>query len=166
MTALPLEVDGGLRIGGDKATGSDRFPVEDPATGDVIAEVGDGSEDDARSAVDAAADALGAWAATAPRDRAEVLRRTFELMTERATSLADTMPTSRPPSTTSARPRARGRLISWRAASRLVEGDTTAQSRTGVMTSAVVLVGQSPCGRRFTSSSVTRPTSSTPSTTG
>ncbi|GIE00416.1 NAD-dependent succinate-semialdehyde dehydrogenase [Paractinoplanes durhamensis] len=60
----------------------------DPATGDVIATVADGSEADAVAAVDAAAEAAAAWAATPPRVRGEHLRRAFELMSARADELA------------------------------------------------------------------------------
>ena len=40
------------------------------------------------AAVDAADAAAAAWAATAPRERAEILRRAFELMTARGGELA------------------------------------------------------------------------------
>ncbi|SNY55068.1 NAD-dependent succinate-semialdehyde dehydrogenase [Paractinoplanes atraurantiacus] len=79
-----------LFIGGKWVPSStgDRFDVKDPATGDVIATVADGSEADATAAVDAAAEAGKAWAATAPRVRGEALRKAWELMTERAGELA------------------------------------------------------------------------------
>ncbi len=79
-----------LFIGGKwvPARGGDRFEVRDPATGDVIATVADGGEADADAAVDAAAGAGAAWAATPPRERGEVLRRAWELMTERSGELA------------------------------------------------------------------------------
>ncbi|HST67462.1 MAG TPA: NAD-dependent succinate-semialdehyde dehydrogenase [Mycobacteriales bacterium] len=70
------------------AQAGDRFDVHDPATGAVIAAVADGRVEDAAAAVDAADAAAAGWAATAPRERAEVLRRAFELMTERADELA------------------------------------------------------------------------------
>jgi len=54
------------------------FPVFDPATGLVIADVSDGTAVDASAAVDAAAAAFPGWAATAPRERAEILRRVEE----------------------------------------------------------------------------------------
>ena len=57
------------------------FDVDDPATGEVIATVADASVEDGLAAVSAASAALPAWSATPPRQRAEVLRRTFELMT-------------------------------------------------------------------------------------
>jgi succinate-semialdehyde dehydrogenase/glutarate-semialdehyde dehydrogenase len=79
-----------LFIGGKwvPASSGKRFDVLDPATGDVIATVADGGESDAMAAVDAAAAAGAAWAATAPRVRGEVLRKAWELMTERADELA------------------------------------------------------------------------------
>ncbi|MEV6304735.1 NAD-dependent succinate-semialdehyde dehydrogenase [Actinoplanes sp. NPDC051861] len=79
-----------LFIGGKwvPASSGGRFDVLDPATGDVIASVADGSEVDAISAVEAAAAAGPGWAATSPRQRSEVIRKAFELMTERAADLA------------------------------------------------------------------------------
>jgi succinate-semialdehyde dehydrogenase/glutarate-semialdehyde dehydrogenase len=65
-----------------------RFDVFDPATGDVLASVADATVEDGQAAVTAAYTALAGWAATAPRQRGEVLRRAFELMTERADALA------------------------------------------------------------------------------
>lgn len=56
------------------------FDVFDPATGAVITQVSNGTEADATSAVDAAAHALTSWRKVAPRERSEILRRTFELM--------------------------------------------------------------------------------------
>jgi succinate-semialdehyde dehydrogenase / glutarate-semialdehyde dehydrogenase len=70
------------------ASSGGRFDVHDPSTGDVIASVADGTVEDAIAAVDAADAAAASWAATAPRQRAEILRRTFDLMTERADELA------------------------------------------------------------------------------
>ena len=81
-----METD--LFIGGKWVSSDSRFDVLDPATGEVIASVADGSVADAAAAVDAASAALDSWAATAPRQRSEVLRRAFELMTERADELA------------------------------------------------------------------------------
>src|SRR5690606_20143315 len=65
-----------------------RFDVLDPATGAVLTSVASASVDDALAAVDAADAAAAGWAATAPRERAEILRRAFELMTERADEIA------------------------------------------------------------------------------
>jgi succinate-semialdehyde dehydrogenase / glutarate-semialdehyde dehydrogenase len=79
-----------LFIGGRSVPASDggRFDVIDPATGDVLQTVANGTVEDAIAAVDAAASAAPAWAATAPRQRGEILRRAYQLMTERADELA------------------------------------------------------------------------------
>jgi succinate-semialdehyde dehydrogenase/glutarate-semialdehyde dehydrogenase len=79
-----------LWIGGKAVPASDggRFDVLDPATGEVLASVADGTVDDAIAAVDAAEAAAVAWAATSPRERSEILRRAFELMTAEAETLA------------------------------------------------------------------------------
>ena len=79
-----------LMIAGRWADASDHqtFAVDDPATGEVIATVANASVEDGLAAVSAASAALPGWAATPPRQRAELLRRTFELMTERAEDLA------------------------------------------------------------------------------
>src|SRR6202050_3321047 len=92
-TVLSAEAIGAptqLLIGGNWVDASDHltFEVDDPATGEVIAEVANGSVEDGLAAVTAASEALPGWAATAPRQRAEVLRRTFELMTQRAEDFA------------------------------------------------------------------------------
>ncbi len=65
-----------------------RIPVVDPSTETLLAHVADAGLGDAAAAVDAAARAAPGWAATAPRKRSEILRRCFELMTERADVLA------------------------------------------------------------------------------
>jgi succinate-semialdehyde dehydrogenase/glutarate-semialdehyde dehydrogenase len=79
-----------LHIGGKDIPARDggRFDVLDPATGEVIASVADGAAADALAAVDAAHGSASAWAATAPRERAEILRRAFELMTSQAEDYA------------------------------------------------------------------------------
>src|SRR5215213_6496849 len=79
-----------LYIGAKWVPASDggRFDVLDPATGRTIASVANGTEEDAIAAVDAAEQAAAAWAATSPRERSEVLRRAFELMTAQSEQLA------------------------------------------------------------------------------
>lgn len=77
----------GLYIGGEWIPGGG-IPVVNPATADVLAEVPDASVADAVRAVDAAQAAAAQWRATPARQRAEILRRWFELMTERADELA------------------------------------------------------------------------------
>ncbi|WP_329081111.1 MULTISPECIES: NAD-dependent succinate-semialdehyde dehydrogenase [unclassified Streptosporangium] len=79
-----------LYLGGKAVQAADgaRFPVVDPATGEVIASVANGGIGDAIVAVDAAERAAASWAATPPRSRAEILRTAFELTVERAADLA------------------------------------------------------------------------------
>ena len=86
-----LDVPTGLFIGGEWGKGSGTFPVLDPATEEPLAEVADGTVSDALDAVSAASAALPGWAATPPRQRAEVLRKAFELMTERGEQFARLM---------------------------------------------------------------------------
>ena len=84
-TATPTE----MFIDGKWGGGSQgSFAVLDPSTGDAIAEVPRAGLDDLDRAIAAAAAAGPEWAATAPRERAEVLRRTFELMIARREELA------------------------------------------------------------------------------
>ena len=91
MTDLIGDVPTDCYIGGEwrKASDGDTFEVDDPATGKVIATVANASVDDGLAAVAAAHDAFASWAATPPRQRAEMLRRAFELMTERAAEIAE-----------------------------------------------------------------------------
>lgn len=77
----------GLYIGGEWLPGRG-IPVVNPATTDVLAEVPDASVEQALQAVDAAEAAAAGWRATAPRQRAEILRRWFQLMTDHADELA------------------------------------------------------------------------------
>jgi succinate-semialdehyde dehydrogenase/glutarate-semialdehyde dehydrogenase len=79
-----------LYIGGQwrKASGGKTLGVEDPSTGITLAEVADATPDDALAALAAAADAQAAWAATAPRERGEILRRAYELLLARVDELA------------------------------------------------------------------------------
>ncbi len=62
--------------------------VEDPSTGEPLCDVADASTDDARAALDAAVHAGPDFAAMAPRDRGEILRRAFETIIERKDDLA------------------------------------------------------------------------------
>jgi len=79
-----------LFIGGEwrpASTGA-RFDVLDPSTGEPIASVADASPEDGMAALAAAHAAQRGWARTAPRERAEMLRRAFELVTARAEEFA------------------------------------------------------------------------------
>src|SRR3954453_17358226 len=79
-----------LYIGGSWRDGSaeGEIEVEDPATEETIASVANASAEDASAALAACADAQADWQHTPPRDRGEILRRAYELLTERADDLA------------------------------------------------------------------------------
>jgi succinate-semialdehyde dehydrogenase/glutarate-semialdehyde dehydrogenase len=79
-----------LYIGGKWVSGNGATPivVEDPATGKTLAEIANANANDGLLALTAASDAQDAWAATAPRERAEILRRTFELVKARSEEFA------------------------------------------------------------------------------
>jgi len=79
-----------LWIGGKwrKASDGSRFDVIDPATENKVASVASATIDDAKAAIDAASDAFEGWAARKPRERAEVLRKSYELIMRDAERLA------------------------------------------------------------------------------
>jgi succinate-semialdehyde dehydrogenase/glutarate-semialdehyde dehydrogenase len=79
-----------LYIGGEWRDGSEgaTIDVEDPATGETLVEVADGTPDDATAALDAAVEMKDEFAAMPPVERGEVLRRAFEKLVERKDELA------------------------------------------------------------------------------
>ena len=86
VEAVPTQ----LFIGGEwrDASGGATLGVEDPSTGETIAEVADATPEDAAAALDACVAVQEEWAAHPPRERGEILRRAFEAVTERADELA------------------------------------------------------------------------------
>lgn len=82
--ATGLFVDGAWR----DATGGRRFDVADPATGAVLTTVADAGPEDGAAALDAADRAQESWGRTPARQRAEILRRAFELVTARTDEFA------------------------------------------------------------------------------
>jgi succinate-semialdehyde dehydrogenase/glutarate-semialdehyde dehydrogenase len=74
-----------LYINGEWVEGAagERFEVVNPATEDALASVASAEIDDADAALDAAAQAMPIWNKKTPRERAEILRKAWELMTER-----------------------------------------------------------------------------------
>ncbi len=80
----------GLFVAGEwrEASGGRMHGVEDPSTGKVLTEVADANAADGKAALDAAVEAQPDWEQTPPRDRGEILRRAYELLTERADDLA------------------------------------------------------------------------------
>ncbi len=79
MDYTNLYIDGTWREGAEGA----RFDVINPATEGVLASVASAEIADADAALDAADAAFAEWANRTPRERSEVLRRAWELMTER-----------------------------------------------------------------------------------
>ena len=78
-----------LYIAGEWRDGSEgTLEVEDPSTGETIAEVADASVDDAMSALAAAHEKQKEWAEHPPRERGEILRRAWEMIGEREDELA------------------------------------------------------------------------------
>src|SRR2546430_7660017 len=79
-----------LWIGGkwQKSSDGGRFDVLDPATENKVASVASATVEDAKAAVDAAAGAFDGWAGRKPRDRAEILRKSYELIMRDAERLA------------------------------------------------------------------------------
>ncbi|APX01099.1 NAD-dependent succinate-semialdehyde dehydrogenase [Arthrobacter sp. QXT-31] len=73
------------------AAGGATFPVENPATHEIIAHVADGGSEDAARAIEAAGRAQAEWAKSTPRARADVLRRAFELVIANTDRLAAIM---------------------------------------------------------------------------
>jgi succinate-semialdehyde dehydrogenase / glutarate-semialdehyde dehydrogenase len=70
------------------ATGGDTMGVQDPATEAELCQVADAGPEDGGAALRAAVAAQPAWAATAPRERGEILRRAYEAIVVCADELA------------------------------------------------------------------------------
>jgi succinate-semialdehyde dehydrogenase / glutarate-semialdehyde dehydrogenase len=86
LRAVPAE----LFIAGSwrPAAAGGRFAVEDPSTQQPLIEIADATAEDALAALGAAADAQAEWAAWAPRERGEILRRAYEAIVARSEELA------------------------------------------------------------------------------
>src|SRR5271167_266070 len=79
-----------LYIGGEwrAASGGGTLAVEDPSTQEPLVEVADAQVEDALDALRAASEAQAEWAATAPRERGEILRRSYEAIVAQTEDLA------------------------------------------------------------------------------
>ena len=86
LTFMQLKTQ--LFINGKWVNGSEKLPVTDPSNESVIAEVQTASDKDCLAAIDAADKAFKTWSKTAPRVRAEILRKAFEIMVAEADDLA------------------------------------------------------------------------------
>lgn len=74
-----------------EAANSATFPVENPATNEMIARVANGGPEDAALALEAADRAQAEWSKSTPRERGDILRRAFELVTANTDRLAAIM---------------------------------------------------------------------------
>jgi succinate-semialdehyde dehydrogenase/glutarate-semialdehyde dehydrogenase len=79
-----LYIGGQWRDGGEGNT----IEVEDPATGETLIEVADATVDDAKAALGAAHETFHEWRDHPPRERGDVLRRAYDVITERTDDLA------------------------------------------------------------------------------
>ena len=84
MDYTDLYINGTWREGADGT----RFDVINPANEEVLASVASADIADADAALDAAEAAMKDWAARTPRQRSEVLRKAWELMTARLEDFA------------------------------------------------------------------------------
>jgi succinate-semialdehyde dehydrogenase/glutarate-semialdehyde dehydrogenase len=78
-----------LFIDGKWLDGTSTIPVIDPSDNTVIANVAVADDKHCITAIDAASSAFKSWAKTAPRVRAEILRKAFEIMAAESDRLAE-----------------------------------------------------------------------------
>jgi aminobutyraldehyde dehydrogenase len=78
-------------VGGEwvESTTGETMEVLNPATGEVIAEVPSGGEEDVERAVQAAAKAWEEWSTKTPKDRSELLLKLADLIDEHADELTE-----------------------------------------------------------------------------
>ncbi len=93
MATTQTRRDERLLIGGEwvEASGSGRFDVTNPANGEVVGSTPDATADDVRAAINAAAAALPGWRDTTALVRARLLRKSGEVMRERADEIGRLM---------------------------------------------------------------------------
>jgi succinate-semialdehyde dehydrogenase / glutarate-semialdehyde dehydrogenase len=86
IDAVPTQ----LFIGGEwrDASGGKTLDIEDPSTGETLTAVADATPEDAKAALDACCAVQDEWGRHPPRERAEILRRSFEAMMDNVDDLA------------------------------------------------------------------------------
>jgi succinate-semialdehyde dehydrogenase / glutarate-semialdehyde dehydrogenase len=86
IDAVPTQ----LFIGGEwrDATGGKTLDIEDPSTGETLTAVADATPEDAKAALDACCAVQDEWGQHPPRERAEILRRSFQAMMDNVDDLA------------------------------------------------------------------------------
>ena len=78
-----------LFIDGKWLDGTSSIAVTDPSDNSTIANVAVASDEHCAAAIDAASNAFKSWAKTAPRVRAEIIRKAFEIMVAESDRLAE-----------------------------------------------------------------------------
>lgn len=89
IDSLLVEGTAAALVGGRWYTGTERFSVTNPATGEMLAQVASLGAEEAREAVAAAHTALASWKAVPAKQRAGILRAWFERISEHAEALAE-----------------------------------------------------------------------------
>jgi acyl-CoA reductase-like NAD-dependent aldehyde dehydrogenase len=89
MTVLEQTVQG-LHIGGEwvEASGGKTFEDSDPFTGEAVASVPAGTREDAKRAIEAAAEAFPTWSQTPPEQRQRVFLKAADILESRAEEIA------------------------------------------------------------------------------
>lgn len=93
MTATATHASARMYIDGQWRDAQDGKTIDviNPATEETVAPMAFGSRADVKQAVEAAARAMPAWMKLTPFDRAKILKKTGDLMRERADDLAKTL---------------------------------------------------------------------------
>jgi succinate-semialdehyde dehydrogenase/glutarate-semialdehyde dehydrogenase len=91
MNIAPPKYPTAALIGGEWVTGKETFPVLDPATGEEIGRVPNLGAADATAAIDAAAAAFPAWSKRTAKERAQIMKRWFDLVMADTEALAQLM---------------------------------------------------------------------------
>ncbi|RTF24858.1 NADP-dependent succinate-semialdehyde dehydrogenase I [Serratia marcescens] len=116
------------------ADNQETLPVSDPATGQLIGSVPNMATAETQRAIDAAQQALEGWRALPAQQRAQLLRRWFELMLEHQQDLASlmTLEQGKPLAESLGEIRYAASFIEWFAEEgKRVYGDTIPQPQTG-----------------------------------
>jgi succinate-semialdehyde dehydrogenase/glutarate-semialdehyde dehydrogenase len=86
IDAVPTQ----LFIGGEwrDASSGKTLDIEDPSTGETLTAVADATPEDAKAALDACCAVQDEWSRHPPRERAEILRRSYQAMMDNVEDLA------------------------------------------------------------------------------
>lgn len=80
-----------MYINGEWIEGKKTFAVYNPATGEEIGQIVDGTREDAKRAIAVAHEAFKSWSATTAYQRSAILYKAYQLMVERKRPLAELM---------------------------------------------------------------------------